>query len=114
MRKTVIRFFTIADYEEEEIWLREQHNSGWKMVKLTKPCFYVFESCEPCDMVYRLDFKDTADSGEYMQMARDFGWEHFESCMGWLYFRKPADDTEQESQEIRRTQPIRSEIADEA
>ena len=27
-RKTMIRFFTIADYEEEEIWLREQHKKG--------------------------------------------------------------------------------------
>lgn len=29
-RKTLIRFFTIADYEDEEIWLRQQHNCGWK------------------------------------------------------------------------------------
>ena len=25
--KTMIRFFTIADYEEEEIWLHEQHKN---------------------------------------------------------------------------------------
>ena len=29
--KTMIRFFTIADYEEEEIWLHEQHKNGWKL-----------------------------------------------------------------------------------
>ena len=28
-RKTMIRFFTIADYEEEEIWLREQHKIAY-------------------------------------------------------------------------------------
>lgn len=27
-RKTEIKIFTIADYEEEEIWLREQHRQG--------------------------------------------------------------------------------------
>ena len=32
--KTMIHFFTIADYEEEEIWLRGQHGSGWKMVEV--------------------------------------------------------------------------------
>lgn len=27
-RKTVIRFFTIADYEEEEVWLHDQHKTA--------------------------------------------------------------------------------------
>ena len=26
--KTVLRFFTIADYEEEEQWLHQQHRSS--------------------------------------------------------------------------------------
>lgn len=91
MRKTFIRFFTIADYEEEEAWLREQHQSGWRLVGLTPPCFYVFEACEPQDVVYRLDFKNAKPSGEYLQLARDFGWEYFMSSMGWLFFRKPTD-----------------------
>ena len=38
-KKTVIRFFTIADYEDEEIWLHNQHMSGWKLVKMIPPCF---------------------------------------------------------------------------
>ena len=29
-QKTLIRFFTISDYEDEEIWLRSQHQQGWK------------------------------------------------------------------------------------
>ena len=32
-RKTVIRFFTVADYEEEEGWLHNQHKNGWKLSK---------------------------------------------------------------------------------
>ena len=51
MRKTFIRFFTIADYEDEEVWLRRQHQNGWKLVKLIVPCFYIFESCEPEDVI---------------------------------------------------------------
>lgn len=91
MSKTMIRFFTIADYEEEEIWLRKQHQSGWKIVKMIPPCIYVFEECEPEDVIYRLDYQNSEQTQEYMQMLRDFGWEYFAHCMGWLYFRKPAD-----------------------
>ena len=91
MSKTMIRFFTIADYEEEEIWLRKQHQSGLKIVKMIPPCIYVFEECEPEDVIYRLDYQNSEQTQEYMQMLRDFGWEYFAHCMGWLYFRKPAD-----------------------
>ena len=94
MRKTVFRFFTIADFEEEEIWLRKMHGSGWKLVKMTPPCVYRFESCEPEDVIYRLDFKNDKQTSDYMQMLSDFGWEYFEDCLGWLYFRKPADQAQ--------------------
>lgn len=97
MRKTFVRFFTIADYEEEEAWLRSQHQNGWKLVKMVPPCFYVFEACEAQDMIYRLDFKNDKRTDEYMQMLRDFGWEYLGECFGWLYFRKPASDAETEA-----------------
>lgn len=94
MRKTVIRFYTIADFEEEEIWLRNMHGKGWKIVSVTLPCFYHFESCEPEDVIYRLDCKNSEQTPDYMQMLSDFGWENFEECTGWLYFRKPAKDVQ--------------------
>ena len=90
MNKTFIRFFTIADYLEEEAWLRSQGKAGWRLVKMTPPCFFLFESCPPEDVIYRLDFKNNMQSPEYMQMVRDYGWEYCGSCVGWLYFRKAA------------------------
>ena len=90
MSKTLFRFYTIADYEEEEIWLRQQHQAGWKLTSMTIPGIYTFEECTPEDVIYRLDFKNNEQTEGYMQMVSDFGWEYFESCMGWLYFRKPA------------------------
>ncbi len=95
--KTMLRFFTIADYEEEEIWLREQHSMGWKLAKTTLPCFYTFERCEPEDVIYRLDFKNGEEKGDYFQMYRDYGWEYFDSCAGWLYFRKRAAEATDEA-----------------
>ena len=43
-RKTVIRFFTIADYEEEEVWLHNQHKNGWKLSRMIPPCFYILRN----------------------------------------------------------------------
>ena len=98
MRKTKIHFFTIADYEEEERWLREHHKNGWKIVEMIPPCVYIFESCEPQDVIYRLDYKNAAQTPEYMQMLEDFGWEYVAQCMGWLYFRKPAEEAASENE----------------
>lgn len=95
-KKTVIRFFTISDYEEEEVWLREQHKSGWKMVRMVVPCFYIFERCTPEDVIYRLDYKNNTESGDYFQIFQDYGWEYFARCSGWLYFRKPVSETDTE------------------
>ena len=98
MRKTMLHFFTIADFEEEEIWLREQHKSGWKLVKMIPPCVYIFESCRPEDVIYRMDYKNSRQTEEYMQMVKDFGWEYFAECVGWLYFRKKANEVESENE----------------
>lgn len=100
MNRTIIRYFTIADFEEEEFWLREQHRSGWKLTGMTPPCFFKFESCKPEDVIYRLDFNNNDRPEDYMQMLSDFGWEYFADCHGWSYFRKPASEaaTEEEGE----------------
>lgn len=73
-RKTAVRFFTIADYEEEEVWLHNQHKNGWKLLRMIPPCFYIFEKCTPEDMAYRLDYKNNAETSNYFQIFRDYGW----------------------------------------
>lgn len=110
MRKTFVHFFTIADYEEEEAWLSQKHSEGWKFVKLTPPCFYVFEECEPEDVVYRMDYKNAGESEDYLQMMRDFGWEYFTKRLGWLYFRKKAEGTAEE-RELFSDDASRAEMA---
>ncbi len=99
-KKTVIRFFTIADYEEEEAWLHNQHRNGYKLVKMIPPCFFIFEQCTPEDVAYQLDYKNNVQTGSYFQMFRDYGWEYIGQCFGWRYFRKPLSGTgaEQDSE----------------
>lgn len=92
-----IRFFTISDYEEEEIWLRDMHRQGLKLDHMVIPCFYFFSECEPEDVIYRLDFKNNQETPEYLQIFRDYGWEDFERCAGWVYFRKPASQVSSET-----------------
>lgn len=91
---TIIRFFTIADYEEEEIWLHNQHKNGWKLIEMKPPCLYVFEKCSSEDVAYRLDYKNNSETANYFQMFTDYGWEYIGHCAGWLYFRKPSSEME--------------------
>lgn len=92
MTKTVIRFFTVADFQEEEKWLQEQSKKGLKLLKMVPPCFFVFEQSIPEDVIYRLDYKNNTECEDYMQMLNDYGWEYVGKCIGWLYFRKTAED----------------------
>lgn len=91
-RKTELHFFTVADFVEEEQYLRKMHNNGWKLVKMVPPCFFTFEKCEAEDVVYKLDYKNNTENEEYMQIFNDYGWEYVTRCVGWLYFRKSMKD----------------------
>lgn len=93
-----IRIFTIADYEEEEKWLERQHQKGWKLKRAIAPCFFFFESCEPEEYVYQLDYKNCQKSEDYLTLFRDYGWEYCGSCAGWNYFRKAGRQIREESE----------------
>ena len=97
MSKMKLRFFTVADYQEEEIWLREQHKNGLRFSKFIPPCFFLFEPCTPEDVIYRLDYKNEKQSSDYLQLFSDYGWEYLDSFGGWFYFRKPASEIQVEN-----------------
>lgn len=96
--KTMIRFFTIADFKEEELWLQKQHQQGWKLIKMIPPCIYRFEKCKPETVIYRLDYKNNRQNEDFMLMMKDYGWEYLTQCLGWLYFRKPASSINNENE----------------
>lgn len=97
-KKTMVRFFTIPEYEREELFLQEQHRKGWKVVSVYLPGIYRFEACKPEDVVYQLDYNEEGrkDLHTYMQMFRDCGWEYLFSFMGYTYFRKPVQAMQQQ------------------
>ncbi len=56
MRTHRCRFacFTIAQWEKEAAWLRQQHQKGWQFTHLTAGVFFHFAACPPEDVVYHL------------------------------------------------------------
>ena len=100
MAETVmkIRFWTIADFKEEEVWLREMAQEGLHFLRMIIPCFYIFEKGEPRDVVYRLDYTNNAESGDYAQMLNEFGWENCGRCAGWIYWRRDASELANEAE----------------
>jgi hypothetical protein len=92
--KKEFRIFTIVNHKEEEQYLRQQHNAGWKFIKVTGIGTYCFEKCQPEDVVYQLDYNREAssDKAEYLGMFADCGWDYIQEFFGYSYFRKRAAD----------------------
>lgn len=96
--KTEFRFYTITQYEKEQVYLQKRHREGWKFSHVTLPGFYQFVKCEPEDVVYQLDYNQEglAHKDEYVQMFADCGWEHILDFVGYSYFRKPASELKED------------------
>lgn len=92
--KKEFKIFTIVNHKEEEQYLRQQHNAGWKFIKVTGLGTYHFEKCQPEDVVYQLDYnqESASDKGEYIRMFADCGWDYIQDFFGYSYFRKRAAD----------------------
>ena len=76
--KKEFRWFSITEYEKEAEYLRRRHKEGWKFKNVTYPGIYIFEKCEPQDVIYQLDYNPDGikNQGEYVQMFEDCGWEY--------------------------------------
>ena len=101
-KKTMFRFFTLFEFEEEQTFLEKQHRNGWKCTGFTIPGFYRFEKCEPQEVCYRIDFTDErfSDASDYRQLFADNGWEFLWTVNGFSIFRKPVQEASAENYEI--------------
>ena len=94
-KKVIYRIATIADYEREAVFLGRMHSEGWKLKEvsysnLVVAVKYTFEKCQPEQVVYQLDFypMKKSERASYLQLFKDFGWEHITDFNGFSYFRK--------------------------
>ena len=104
-KKSVYRLVTIADYEREALYFREMHAKGWKLRKVSYSILlfavkYTFEKCQPEQVAYQLDFypMKKSERASYLQLFKDFGWEHITDFNGFSYFRKPYSQIESDAE----------------
>lgn len=92
--KTTFRFFSIFQWKQEQEYLREQHQQGWKFIKVNFFGLYHFEKCDPEDVIYQLDYNPDglAHKAEYIRLFEDCGWEYLQDYVGYSYFRKAASN----------------------
>lgn len=100
-KKIVYRIFTIADYEREALYFREMHAKGWKLRKVSYSILlfvvkYTFEKCQPEQVSYQLDFypMEKSERVSYLQLFKDYGWEHITDFNSFSYFRKAHSEIE--------------------
>lgn len=100
--KTTFRCFTIAAWDEEQDYLRQEQRAGWRLERIDFLNLYRFRRCEPEDVVYQLDYnpEGLAHPDEYLRMFSDCGWEHVLDYAGYSYFRKPVAEMRTGDEEI--------------
>ena len=94
--KRVWNFFTIAQWEEEELWLNEMARNGWNLVRIDYLVRYVFERGSAGEYIYKLDLPDKTTHGigdaEYCNFLAECGITMVCKQKQWLFLRKRAAD----------------------
>lgn len=99
MTETIRKFkwFTIADFKEEEVWLEAQHRKGWQLIKSSPFGLFTFEKCIPEEVTYRLEYQPKKVREDYIQLYQDYGWEFVTRKIGWNYFVKSNQKIQEEN-----------------
>ena len=104
-KKVVYRIATIADYDREALYLRKMHAEGWKLKEVTYSNLvvavkYTFEKCQPEQVSYQLDFypMKKSERASYLQLFKDYGWEHITDFNSFSYFSKPYSQIESDAE----------------
>lgn len=111
--KIEFRLFFLPEYEAERAYLEDMHRRGWRFVRAW-PYIYRFESCEPEEFAYEIDFRSLskAERASYLRMTEDYGWEHVMDYGRFRYFRKKtAADARTEERELFSDDRTRAALA---
>lgn len=93
--KRCLRFYTIADYEQEQKWLNDMSRGGWNFI-YTNGFVYTFEKGTPGEYIYKLDLpNEQMTEGEteaYYKFMEECGIEVVHKFKMWRYLRKKQAD----------------------
>lgn len=90
-----------GNFPDLEQFLSEEHAKGHRFVRYQPRLLsgdFVFEKCEPQEMVYKLDYGKIEDFDSYQTLFADCGWEYIGSRNQFHLFCKPK--TGEEAEEI--------------
>ena len=97
---TEYRFFTPADFREEQAYLEFKHRQGKAFVGVHH-FKYTFEEVPPKKMTYERDFKeDDIFIDDYVKMYEDAGWKFVFRNDECYYFRKHKVEQPEEKEEF--------------
>lgn len=93
--KRLWRYWTIADYEQEEAFLNEMARDGWALSAVGF-CRYIFRRSKPGEFIYKLDIVERTESDEvkesYFNFLTECGIRVVGEFKDWLYLQRRAAD----------------------
>lgn len=91
--KRVWRFWTIAEYEQEEQWINEMARDGWALTAVGF-CRYIFRRTRPGEFIYKLDMVERTTQDEvkenYFNFLTECGIRVVGEYKDWIYLQKRA------------------------
>ena len=91
--KRVWRFWTIAEYEQEEQWINEMARDGWALTAVGF-CRYIFRRTRPGEFIYKLDMVERTTQDEvkesYFNFLTECGIRIVGDYKDWIYLQKRA------------------------
>lgn len=96
MNKTIVKVFTLDEFEKEENWLNDMSAKGMELIKVGF-VRYTFRPRQKDKYQYKIMFYDKAKSGpeweEFMEILAESGIEIVSRYFNWLYLKKENDGT---------------------
>ena len=93
--KRVWRFWTIAEYEQEEQWINEMARDGWALTAVGF-CRFIFRRSRPGKFIYKLDIVERTTQDEvkesYFNFLTECGIRIVGEYKDWIYLQKRAAD----------------------
>jgi hypothetical protein len=93
--KKVFKLFPHWKNEEEEKWLGEMHQQGWKLVKIFFRFQFVY--AQPEKVIYKRDYQPGLKKNEreeYIKLYGECGWEYVTKQGDVYYFRIAEHEAE--------------------